>query len=59
MHSRGLRLYNRRGREVFMGDTILKWNVTNWVTVVLMGAIGFGLFALAQKAYQKKMGAAA
>lgn len=26
-----------------MNDNIIAWNVTNWVTVVLMAAIGFFL----------------
>lgn len=33
-------------------ETILSWNVTNWVTVILMAAIGFFLLGLAQKWYQ-------
>lgn len=33
---------------------ILTWNVTNWVTIVLMAAIGFGLLGLGQKYYQSR-----
>lgn len=38
------------------GESILTWNMTNWVTVVLMAAIGFGLLGLAQAWYQKSQG---
>lgn len=24
-----------------MGDTIITWNVTNWITITLMAVIGF------------------
>jgi hypothetical protein len=34
-------------------ETILNWNVTNWVTVVLMALVGFAILAFAQKAYSK------
>lgn len=27
-----------------MGETMLSWNFTNWVTVVLMVAVAFALF---------------
>lgn len=30
-------------------SVILTWNATNWVTVVLMAAIGFFVLGLAQK----------
>ena len=40
-------------------STILTVNVTNWITVVLMAAVGFGLLAAATKWYQKRAGAAA
>lgn len=39
-----------------MEENIITWNVANWITVVLMGAIGFFLFGLAQKWYQQKSG---
>jgi len=39
-----------------MNENILTWNVTNWVTVILMAAIGFTLIGLGAKFYQAKMG---
>jgi len=38
------------------GGTILSWNLTNWVTVVLMAMIAFFLIGLAQKWYQSRQG---
>lgn len=35
-----------------MNENILTWNVENWVSVILMAAIGFMLLGLAQKWYQ-------
>lgn len=35
-------------------STILSWNVTNWITVILMAAIGFTLIGLGMKFYQSK-----
>lgn len=32
----------------------LTWNVTNWVTVILMAAIGFALIGFAMKLYQSR-----
>jgi hypothetical protein len=37
-----------------MDERIITWNVANWVSVVLMAAIGFTLLGLAQKFYAKK-----
>lgn len=34
-----------------MEENLITWNVTNWVTVILMAAIGFALLGLAKKAY--------
>jgi hypothetical protein len=34
--------------------TVLSWNLTNWVTVVLMALVAFGGIALAQSWYQKR-----
>jgi hypothetical protein len=34
--------------------TIISWNVTNWVTVVLMAAVGFGIVAAAQSWYASR-----
>jgi hypothetical protein len=39
-----------------MNDTTLTWNVTNWISVILMVSIGFGILGLAQKIYQKSQG---
>lgn len=35
-------------------ETILSWNFTNWITVILMAAIGFFLLGLAQKWYSSR-----
>ncbi len=35
---------------------ILDWNFANWVTVILMAAIGFAIVGFAVKAYQSRMG---
>jgi hypothetical protein len=32
-----------------MNENIIAWNTTNWVTVILMAAIGFFLVGLALK----------
>lgn len=32
-----------------MNDTIISWNTTNWITVVLMAAIMFSTIAVAEK----------
>jgi hypothetical protein len=32
-----------------MNENIIAWNVTNWVTVILMAAIGFFLIGVGQK----------
>lgn len=37
-------------------SNILSWTVENWITVVLMAAIGFGIFAAAQSWYTNKQG---
>jgi len=29
-----------------VGETILTWNVTNWITVVLMAMLGFFIIAV-------------
>lgn len=39
--------------------SILTWNFTNWVTVILMAAIGFALVGLGVKFYQQRAGATA
>jgi hypothetical protein len=37
-------------------ETIITWNVTNWITVILMAAIGFVLLGFLQKVASKKLG---
>lgn len=27
-------------------QTVITWNVTNWITVILMAAVGFGILAI-------------
>lgn len=39
-------------------ETILSWNFTNWITVLLMAAVGFFLLGLAQKWYSNKTASA-
>jgi hypothetical protein len=40
-------------------ETILSWNVTNWVTVILMAAIGFTIIGFGLKLYQNRSSASA
>lgn len=35
-----------------MNETILTWNVTNWITVILMAAVGFMVLGAASQAYK-------
>lgn len=35
-------------------ETILSWNTENWITVVLMAAVGFTLLGFAQKWWVKR-----
>lgn len=39
-----------------MDGTILSWNFTNWITVVLMAAVGFALLGVGMKLWQKRQG---
>jgi hypothetical protein len=40
-----------------VNDTnIIAWNVTNWVTVILMASVGFFIFGIGLKYYQSKTG---
>lgn len=41
-----------------MQENIIAWNVSNWITVILMAAIGFALLGVARKMWQKSQGAA-
>lgn len=40
-----------------MNENILTWNFANWITVILMAAIGFTLIGLGAKFWQSKQGA--
>lgn len=37
--------------------TIISWNPANWITVVLMVAIGFAIIGAGARIYQQKVGA--
>jgi hypothetical protein len=37
-------------------ENIITWNVTNWITILLMAGIGFGILAVAQKYIASKKG---
>jgi predicted cobalt transporter CbtA len=37
-----------------LDENIITWNVTNWITVVLMVAIGFALLGFAQNWWASK-----
>lgn len=37
-------------------STLISWNFTNWITVVLMALVFFGLVAAGQKWYQSRQG---
>lgn len=39
-------------------ENILTWNVTNWITVVLMVAIGFAFLGFLQNWWAKRQAAA-
>jgi hypothetical protein len=38
-----------------MEETILTWNVTNWITVVVMVAVGFAVFTLVAQLARKSV----
>lgn len=40
-----------------MNENIIAWNVTNWITVILMASIGFFLLGIAQKFLQQQRAA--
>lgn len=40
-------------------ETIITWSFANWVTVLLMAAIGFGILGFGMKVYQTRMQKAA
>lgn len=35
-------------------ENILTWNVTNWITIVLMAGVGFALLGWAQSVIAKR-----
>lgn len=39
-----------------MNESILTWNVTNWVTIILMAGAGFVLFGLAAQMFHNARG---
>ncbi len=39
-------------------DTILSWNVANWITVILMVVLGFALLGMVAKIWKQKRGGA-
>lgn len=38
-------------------DTILTWNVPNWITVLLMVVLGFAVLGMIAKIWQQRKGA--
>lgn len=39
------------------GETILSWNVANWITVVLMAIVGFAVIGLAANSLNRMQAA--
>jgi hypothetical protein len=39
-----------------MDRVLLSWNLENWITVVLMAALGYVLFSLVSQAYKNFTG---
>lgn len=39
-----------------MEETILTWNATNWITVILMAILGFALLSVVSQVWQKRNG---
>lgn len=39
-------------------ETIITWSFANWVSVVLMAAVGFGILGFGMKLYQNKKASA-
>lgn len=35
-------------------STVITWNMTNWITITLMGLVAFALWGLGQTWYQKR-----
>lgn len=40
-----------------MSETLITWNVPNWLTVLLMVAVGLSLVSVASQVYHNKMAA--
>jgi hypothetical protein len=41
-----------------MNDTIISWNVPNWITIVIMAAIGIAILGVIEKIVVQAKGAA-
>jgi hypothetical protein len=39
-----------------VSENIITWNFTNWITIVLMAAVGFTLLAVASQMFHKSTG---
>jgi hypothetical protein len=39
-------------------ETIISWNFANWLTIIIMAALGFALVGFAVKVYAKRTGQA-
>lgn len=39
-----------------MGENIITWNVTNWITIVLMAFLGFVILAAVGSVFHKSNG---
>ena len=46
-----------RGEAKLADQTVLTWNLTNWITVVLMAAVGFGVLAIVLNLWSKRQAA--
>lgn len=39
-----------------MERTFISWNITNWITIVLMAVLGYVLFAIVSQVYMNFKG---
>lgn len=39
-----------------MDKVYIHWNITNWITVILMATVGFAIVGFASQAWKKKKG---
>jgi hypothetical protein len=39
-----------------VSENIITWNFTNWITIVLMAALGFAAFAAVSQVFHKSTG---